>query len=85
VEYDGLAMRADVRRVVLCPQHDEAHRRNLARSGATTYRDYIDMRIRHGYGFLPAATELLRSKGWAILDTSGMTVDDPVTPILGTP
>ena len=41
-EYRAFAGLPYVHRVILCPDPAEAHRRNLARSGMSEYRDYID-------------------------------------------
>ena len=81
-EYRALAGRPDVRRVILCPDPAEAHRRNLVRSGESEYRDYIDGGIRHVYGYVSAAATALRNEGWTVLDNTAMSVADTVAEIL---
>jgi chloramphenicol 3-O-phosphotransferase len=81
VEYERLSGRPDVRRVVLFPSQEEAHRRNVEREGDTPERDYIDAGIRHVYGLIRASAARLRRDGWHFVDSTSMTVDQTVARI----
>lgn len=77
-EYEGLSDCPGVRRVVLFPSQEEAHRRNFAREGDTPERAYIDDGIRHVYGLLREFAVKLRSDGWDFVDSTRLTVDQTV-------
>jgi predicted kinase len=80
-EYEGLSACPGIRRVVLFPSQEEAHRRNVAREGDTPERAYIDDGIRHVYGLLHESAAKLRSDGWDFVDTTRLTVDQTVARI----
>jgi hypothetical protein len=80
-EYEGISQCPGVRRVVLFPSQEEAHRRNVAREGDTPERAYIDDGIRHVYGLLRESAAKLRSDGWDFVDTTRLTVDQTVARI----
>jgi hypothetical protein len=80
-EYEGLSECPGIRRVVLFPSQEEAHRRNVAREGDTPERAYIDDGIRHVYGLLHESAAKLRSDGWDFVDTTRLTVDQTVARI----
>lgn len=82
-EYRDLGGTDGVRKILLYPTQDEAHRRNLARAGASVERHYIDDGIRHVYSLISAALADLRASGWQVLDTTTMTVEATVAAIVG--
>lgn len=80
-EYEGLSEWPGVRRVVLFPSQQEAHRRNVLREGDTPERAYIDDGIRHVYGLLRELAAKLRRDGWDFVDSTRLTVDQTVASI----
>ncbi len=81
-EYRTLFEQPDIWRVLLWPEQAEAHRRNLARSGDSPARAYIDEGIVTVYRELAEVVGMLRSEGWLILDTSALSIDEAVASIL---
>lgn len=81
-EYSAMGEATGVRKVLLHPAEEEARRRNFVRAGDTPDRDYIDVGIRHVYGLIAAGLGELQERGWLILDTTTMTVEDTVAAIL---
>jgi predicted kinase len=80
-EYRCLDDADGVRKVVLHPTQDEAHRRNHARGGDAVDMGYIDAGIRHVYGLISAGRPELEDTGWQFLDTTTWSVDDTVAAI----
>src|SRR4028118_337769 len=80
-EYRCLDDANGVRKVVLHPTQDEAHRRNHARGGDAVELGYIDAGIRHVYGLISAGRTELEATGWQILDTTAWSVDETVAAI----
>ena len=81
-DYQALFGQPDVHRVVLYPDQDEAHLRNLKRSGSSPARDYIDQGIRIVYQQLNSMITQLAQEGWLILDTTTLSVEAVVMTIL---
>jgi predicted kinase len=81
-EYRTLFDRPGVWPVLLWPERAEAHRRNLARSGDSPARAYIDEGIRTVYRELAEVVDALRSNGWLVLDTSALSIEEAVASIL---
>jgi predicted kinase len=83
-DYQGLLdqMQATVSRIVLFPTQEEAHQRNLQRSGDSPARPYIDEGIRIVYQQLTPALPQLEKEGWFIVDTTALRVDEVVNHVL---
>ncbi|MBL8130435.1 MAG: AAA family ATPase [Anaerolineae bacterium] len=73
---------AMINRIVLCPTEEEAHQRNLKRSGDSPARSYIDEGIRIVYQQLTPALPQLGQEGWLVVDTTALSVDEVVKTIL---
>jgi hypothetical protein len=82
-DYHALLAHPDLRRVVLYPQQDEAHRRNFNRSGGSPARTYIDEGISIVYRQLNPVIAQLAQDGWLVLDTTALDVGATVESILG--
>lgn len=82
-DYAALLAHPDLRRVVLYPHQDEAHRRNLARSGNSPARAYIDEGIRIVYAQMNPVITQLAQDGWKVLDTTALNLEDTVERIMG--
>lgn len=81
-DYQALLGQADVHKIVLYPVQDEAHRRNLQRSGDSPARSYIDEGIRIVYQQLNPVISQLGESGWHVLDTSRLDIEASVRAIL---
>ncbi|MBK8022666.1 MAG: AAA family ATPase [Chloroflexi bacterium] len=81
-DYRTLFNEPEVHLVLLYPSQNEAHQRNLRRSGNTPARAYIDDGIRTVYAQLDAVLPQLKQEGWHVLDTSLLSVEDTVMAIL---
>ncbi|HUN07589.1 MAG TPA: AAA family ATPase [Aggregatilineales bacterium] len=77
-DYAALFNQVPVQKVVLYPTQEEAHRRNLQRSGDSPARTYIDEGIREVYRQLNPIIPQLTAEGWLILDTTEMSVEATV-------
>ena len=77
-EYSELFTKDDMQRVLLYPAQQQAHERNLRRSGPGQWQEYLDEGIRIVYGALNAVVDDLAQRGWTVLDTTDDTVDDTV-------
>ncbi len=81
-DYAALVGHPDFQRVVLLPKRAVAHQRNLARSGDTPDRYYIDEGIAIVYDRLEKALPTLAAEGWRVVNTSVLTPDEVVASIL---
>jgi len=81
-DYQPLFDHPQVRKIVLLPDQDKAHQRNLQRSGESPARAYIDDGIRTVYSFLIPALPQLSQEGWVILDTTDLSLEQTVNAIL---
>ncbi len=68
-------------KIVLYPTQEEAHRRNLQRSGDSPARGYIDEGIRIVYQQLNPVLSQLEETGWHIMDTTTIDVEETVASI----
>lgn len=80
-DYHALFEHPALKRVVLYPDQDEAHRRNLKRSGDSPARAYIDEGIRIVYGQLNPVIDDLAQDGWQVLDSTRLSLDEVVSAI----
>jgi hypothetical protein len=81
-DYQLLHGHPAVKRVILFPEQDAAHQRNLQRSGDSPARAYIDDGIRLVYQQLHEILPQLAQEGWRVIDTTQRSVDDTVEEIL---
>lgn len=81
-EYRAFADQPEIHKVVLLPEQETAHARNLKRSGDDPARAYIDIGIRSVYQQLNSAVESLRAAGWIILNTTHLSIEETVFEIL---
>jgi hypothetical protein len=81
-EYGDLLTHPQVYKIILIPGQDSAHQRNLQRSGPGPLRDYLDDGIRLVYESLHSISADLQSRGWLLLDTTALSVDETVDGIL---
>jgi len=81
-EYQALVDEPEVYKVVLYPDQQVAHARNLQRSGQDPAREYIDEGIRIVYQQLETEIATLRQNGWIILDTTNLSIEQTVLTIL---
>lgn len=70
------------KKVLLLPDQQAAEARNRARSGEGMPTDYIAEGIRIVYRDLIAAASGLPARGWQVIDTTGMSVEETVDAIL---
>lgn len=73
---------ATVSRIILYPTQEEAHQRNLKRSGDSPARPYIDEGIRLVYQQLTPALFQLGQEGWLVIDTTALSIDEVIHHIL---
>jgi hypothetical protein len=81
-DYGPLLDHPDFHKIVLYPNQDTAHQRNLQRSGASPARIYIDEGIQIVYQQLRAAAAQLSQQGWLVVDTTTLNPDETVSAIL---
>lgn len=81
-DYQALLGHPRLHRILLYPAQDEAHQRNLQRSGGSPARAYIDEGIQIVYQQLKPMLPQLAQEGWLIMDTSALDVEATVTAIL---
>jgi predicted kinase len=81
-DYQALLSHPQLHRILLYPAQDEAHQRNLQRSGESPARAYIDEGIQIVYQQLKPMLPQLAQEGWLIMDTSALDVEATVTAIL---
>lgn len=81
-DYHELLEQPGVRRVVLLPTQDEAHRRNHVRSGGGPGAAYIDDGIRFFYDTARELATRLSEEGWLVIDNTALTVEETVDAIL---
>lgn len=83
-DYQGLLdqMQVTVNKIVLLPTQEEAHQRNLQRSGDNPARAYIDEGIQIVYQQLTPVLPQLKEQGWFVVDTTALRVDAVVNHIL---
>jgi chloramphenicol 3-O-phosphotransferase len=81
-DYAPLFDQLSVHKVVLYPAQEEAHRRNLQRSGDSPARAYIDEGIREVYRQINPLLPQLAAEGWLILDTTTLSVQATVSRIV---
>lgn len=82
MDYKALFRQPNLHRIVLIPQQDEAHQRNLNRSGDSPARAYIDEGIRIIYQQLYSAVPQLQRDGYLIVDTTKQSIEETVATIL---
>ena len=73
---------APIHKIVLYPAQEEAHQRNLKRSGDSPARPYIDEGIRIVYQQLAPVLPQLVQDGWFVVDTTTLSVDGVINHIL---
>jgi chloramphenicol 3-O-phosphotransferase len=81
-DYAPLFDQVPVQKVVLYPAQEEAHRRNLRRSGDSPARAYIDEGIREVYWQINPLLAQLTAEGWLILDTTHLSVEATVSTLV---
>jgi len=81
-DYQALLGHPDLHKIILFPDQDAAHRRNLQRSGETPARAYIDEGVRTVYRQFSASVPRLAQEGWLVVDTTILSVEDTVAEIL---
>lgn len=81
-DYYSLFSHPEMRRVVLFPQQDAAHQRNLQRSGETPARAYIDQGIQIVYPQLGSMIPQMAQAGWMVVDSTHLSLEETVTAIL---
>jgi hypothetical protein len=81
-DYEGLLNQAHIHKIILYPTQEEAHQRNLKRSGDTPARGYIDEGIQIMYQQLNPLIPQLIQEGWLLVDTTVLNVETTVTTIL---
>jgi hypothetical protein len=81
-EYAPLFSQPGVHKVLLYPQQQTAHQRNLGRNGVGITQQYLDEGIRLTYQSLENALPELVRQGWLVLDTSKGGVNQVVERIL---
>ena len=77
-DYQGFLGQSNVHQIILFPDQDEAHLRNLKRSGDSPARAYIDEGIRNVYQQLAPSLPRLVEEGWIIIDTTKLSVESTV-------
>ncbi len=82
VDYQEMLSLTFVHKVILYPTQEEAHARNLKRSGDSPARGYIDEGIRIVYGQLSPVMPQLQQENWSLINTTELTVDETVQTIL---
>ena len=82
LEYQRQVERGEIRGIILFPSIAEALRRNFGRFGDQPVRQYLDEGIRSVYGLLEPNLAGLRERGWMVLDTTEMSLEDAVDEIL---
>lgn len=82
LDYQALHNHPQLHRIVLFPDQEIAHQRNLQRSGEGPTRAYIDEGIRNVYQQLRAVRTSLMQQGWIVVDTTNMGIDETVLTIL---
>ncbi|MBI5960435.1 MAG: AAA family ATPase [Chloroflexi bacterium] len=81
-DYQTLLSHPHLHKILLYPGQDEAHQRNLQRSGENPARAYIDEGIQIVYQQLNDIISQLAQEGWAVVDTTILSVEAAVTTIL---
>ncbi len=81
-DYHSLLDQPNIHKIVLYPNQDEAHQRNLKRSGDNPARAYIDEGIREMYQQLNPILPQLAQEGWIVVDTTVLSLEEVVTTIL---
>ena len=81
-EYQAFVDKPEVYKVVLYPDQETAHARNMQRAGQDPAREYIDEGIRIVYQHLKTMIEPLRQDGWIVVDTTNLSIEQTVLAIL---
>lgn len=81
-EYQQLYNYAFTYKVILYPDQNAAHERNLKRADSATTQQYLDEGIRMTYSSLKTAIPKLKSEEWLVLDTTDLNVEEVVERIL---
>ena len=81
-DYEALLAHPDLHKIVLFPDQEAAHRRNLQRSGETPARAYIDEGVRTVYRHFSASVPQIAQEWWLVVDTTTLSVEDTVAEIL---
>jgi len=81
-DYQTLLDHPHLHRVILYPEQEEAHRRNLKRSGDSPDRTYIDEGIRLVYQMLNPVVAQLAGAGWQVVDSTHMSVETVVKTVM---
>ena len=82
LDYKALFNQPNLQKIILRPLQEEAHQRNLNRSGDSPARAYIDGGIRSVYEQLNSALPQLQRDGYLIIDTTQLGVEATVAMIL---
>ncbi len=81
-DYQALFSYPHTHKIVLFPDQEVAHQRNLQRAGEDPARGYIDEGIRIVYERLLEVAPRLSKEGWVVVDSSSMEVENAVDSIL---
>lgn len=81
-EYARFAGATPIQKILLLPDQTVAETRNRARSGDGGSSDYIAEGIRIVYQDLVRVAPNLPARGWRVIDTTGLSVDETVDAIL---
>jgi predicted kinase len=81
-DYQTLLDHPSFHKIVLYPDQDTAHGRNLLRSGASPARAYIDEGIQIVYQQLRALAPQLSQQAWVVVDSTTLSADEAVSSIL---
>ncbi|PYE55027.1 adenylylsulfate kinase-like enzyme [Deinococcus yavapaiensis KR-236] len=81
-EYRALVDRPEFHRILLWPEKNEAHHRNLRRAGASSVRHYIDEGISLVYENVTQYLGELGQEGWIIIDNTDLSVELTVARIM---
>lgn len=81
-DYAALFSCPQFHKIILLPSQEEAHRRNLHRSGESPAQAYIDEGIRIVYEQLHTNLPHLAQAGWTVVDTTRLSVAETVTTLL---
>lgn len=82
LDYGPLLSHPQIHKVLLYPNQDAAHERNLTRSGPGPARDYLDDGIRATYEHLRTVVAELEARGWLVLDTTHQGIAETVSSII---
>ena len=81
-DYQALLEHPGLHKVVLYPNQETAHQRNLQRSGASPSRAYIDEGIQIVYQQLHSVVPQLLQQGWVVVNSTALSAPETVSAIL---